>query len=332
MSLEKIVGDWKNKSYKPIYWLEGDEPYYIDKIVEYAEHSILNEAEASFNLSIFYGKDADWTEVINGCKRYPMFADKQVVLLKEAQQMKDISKLESYIANPLSSTILVVAYKDGKLDGKTKMAKLLKTNAEVFVSKKMFENQLPEWITQMVTSKGLQIKPKAVELLKDNIGNDLNRLENEINKVAINLGNSRTIDENAIEKYVGISKEFNIFELQNAIGKKDLAKCIRIINYFQGNPKAAPIQILLPAMYGHFSKVYAVTGLGDKSINGLKPLFYNNYYAAQDGLEAFQAYGRMGMEKVLLLLHEYNLKSVGINDKGTDDADLLKEMVVKMVS
>ena len=331
MSLEKIIGDWKNKNFKPIYWLEGEEPYFIDKILGYAEHQILTESEASFNLTIFYGKDADWTEVVNACKRYPMFAEKQVVLLKEAQQMKDILKLESYIANPLSSTILVVAYKEGKLDGKTKMAKLLKANAEMLLTKKMYENQLPDWITQMVAAKGLQIKPQAVELLKDNIGNDLNRLENEIEKVVINLGGAKTIDENAIEKFVGISKEFNVFELQNAIGKKDLAKCIRIINYFESNPKAAPIQMLLPAVYGYFSKIYAVFGMDDKSVNAAKPLFSNNFYAAQDGLAAAKSYGRQGVEKVLLLLHEYNLKSVGVNDKGTEDADLLKEMVVKMI-
>ncbi len=332
MSLEKIISDWKNKSFKPIYWLEGEEPYFIDKIVEYAEHKILSESEASFNLTVFYGKDAQWSDVINACKRYPMFAERQVVLLKEAQQMKDILMLESYIANPLASTVFVVGYKDGKLDGKTKMAKLLKTNAEVLLTKKMYESQLPEWIAGMIKEKGFQIKPQALELLKDNIGNDLNRLENEIDKVVINLGSSKMIDENAIEKYVGISKEFNVFELQNAIAKKDLAKCIRIINYFGSNPKAAPIQLLLPSIYGHFSKVYAVFGLEDKSVNGLKPLFSNNFYAAQDGLAAFKAYGRQGVEKVLLLLHEYNLKSIGINDKGTEHTDLLKEMVVKMVS
>ena len=332
MSLEKITGDWKKKVFKPIYWLEGEEPYFIDKIVDYAEHNILSESEASFNLTIFYGKDANWTDVVNACRRYPMFAERQVVLLKEAQHMKDIIKLESYVANPLPSTVLVVAHKEGKLDGKTKMAKLLKTNAEVFLTKKLYESDLPAWIAGMISGKGLQIKPAALELLKDNIGNDLNRLENEIEKVCINLGNSTMIDENAIEKYVGISKEFNVFELQNAIGKKDLGKCIRIIRYFQSNPKAGAIQLLLPSIYGYFSKVYCVFGMADKSINTLKPLFNNNYYAAQDGLAASKAFGQQGVEKVLLLLHEYNLKSVGVNSSNnTDPADLMKEMVVKMV-
>lgn len=333
MSVEKIIGDWKKKVFKPIYWLEGEEPYFIDKIVNYAEHNILSESEASFNQTIFYGRDANWTEVVNACRRYPMFADRQVVLLKEAQHMKDILKLESYIANPLSSTILVVAYKEGKLDGKTKMAKLLKTNAEVLQTKKLYENELPGWIAGMINEKGLQIKPTALELLKDNIGNDLNRLESEIEKVCINLGGGTMIDENAIEKYVGISKEYNVFELQNAIAKKDLGKCIRIIKYYQSNPKVGVIQLILPSIYGYFSKVYCIFGMDDQSINTLKPMFNNNYYVAQDGLATSKAFGKQGVEKVLLLLHEYNLKSIGINSSGsTESADLLKEMVVKMVS
>ncbi len=332
MSHLAILSSWKQNSFKPIYWLEGEEPYFIDKIIDYAEHNILSESEASFNLTVFYGKDANWADVVNACRRYPMFAERQVVVLKEAQHMKDILLLEGYVANPLSSTVLVVAYKEGKLDGKTKMAKLLKSNAEVFLTKKMYDSQLPEWIAGMISEKGLQIKPAALELLKDNIGNDLSRLENEIEKVCINLSNSTIIDENAIEKYVGISKEFNAFELQNAIAKKDLAKCIRIIRYFQGNPKAGPIQLLLPAIYGYFSKIYIVFGMADKSVNALKPVFNNNFYAAQDGLAASKAYGLQGVEKVLLLLHEYNLKSIGINSTGTDQSDLLKEMVVKMVS
>jgi DNA polymerase-3 subunit delta len=332
MSVEKIISDWKAGSFKPIYWLEGEEPYFIDKLVEYAEHKILNESEAGFNLTVFYGKDAEWTDVVNACRRYPMFAERQVVILKEAQQMRDMQKLEGYVSKPLLSTVLVVAYKDKKLDGKTTFCKLVKKSGEIFQTKKMFENQLPDWIQNMVKSKGLSINPQALELLKDNIGNDLSRLENEVEKVCINLGSSKTIDENAIEKYVGISKEFNAFELQAAIGKKDLAKAIRIIQYFEANPKAAPIQLILPAIYSYFSKVYSIFSLEDKSVNGVKALFSMNFYAAQDGLAAAKTFGLPGIEKILLLLHEYNLRSIGINDSGTEDADLLKEMVVKMVS
>jgi DNA polymerase-3 subunit delta len=300
--------------------------------MSYAEHNILNESEAGFNLTIFYGRDADWTAVVNACRRYPMFSNRQVVLLKEAQHMRDIEKLEGYVTKPLSSTVFVVAYKDKKIDGRTNFSKVLKKNGELFQSKKIFENQLPDWTKSMVQSKGFDITPQALQLLIDNIGNDLSRLENEVEKVYINLGNTKTIDENAIEKYVGISKEFNAFELQVAIAKKDLAKAIRIIQYFQANPKAAPIQLILPAIYSYFSKVYSIFGMDDRSENAVKVLFSNNFYAAKDALATAKTFGIQGVEKILLLLHEYNLRSIGINDGGTADSDLMKEMVVKMVS
>lgn len=332
MSVEKIISDWKTGAFKPIYWLEGEESYFIDKLVDYAEHKILNESEASFNLTVFYGRDADWTAVVNACRRYPMFAERQVVLLKEAQHMKDIEKLEGYLTKPLNSTVLVVAYKDKKMDGRTNFSKLIKKNGELFQTKKLYENQLPDWTRAMVQAKGFEITPPALQLLIDNIGNDLSRLENEIDKVWLNMGNTKTIDENAIEKYVGISKEFNAFELQAAIGKKDLAKAIRIIQYFQANPKAAPIQLILPAIYSYFSKVYSIFGMDDKSENAVKALFSNNFYAAKEALATAKTFGIPGVEKILLLLHEYNLRSIGIHDVGTADADLMKEMVVKMVS
>lgn len=332
MSVEKILSEWKIGAYKPIYWLEGEESYFIDKIMDYAEHKILNESEAGFNLTVFYGRDADWTAVVNACRRYPMFAERQVVLLKEAQHMKEIEKLEGYVNKPLTSTIFVVAYKEKKLDGKTKLAKAVKKDGELFQTKKLFEYQLPEWTKNMIQSKGHDITPQALQLLIDSIGNDLSRLENEVEKIWINLGNTKTIDESAIEKYVGVSKEFNAFELQAAIGKKDLAKAIRIIQYFQANPKAVPIQLILPAVYSYFSKVYSIFGMDDKSENALKPLFSNNFYAAKDALATAKSFGIQGVEKILLLLHEYNLRSIGINDTGTSDADLMKEMVVKMVS
>jgi DNA polymerase-3 subunit delta len=332
MSAEKIISDWQTGTFKPVYWLEGEESYYIDKVVDYAEHKILNESEAGFNLTVFYGRDADWAAVVNACRRYPMFAERQVVLLKEAQHMKDIEKLEGYITKPLASTVFVVAYKDKKIDGRTNFAKQIKKFGELVQTKKLYENQLPDWIKKMVESKGFNITQQAVQLLMDNIGNDLSRLENEVEKVWINLGSTKTIDENAIEKYVGISKEFNAFELQAAIGKKDLAKAIRIIQYFEANPKAGPIQMILPAIYSYFSKVYSIFGMPDKSENAVKAVFSNNFYAAAEGLAAAKAFGLQGIEKILLLLHEYNLRSIGIHDAGTDDADLLKEMVVKMVS
>lgn len=331
MSAEKIISDFKNKNFKPIYWLEGEEPYFIDKVVDYAEKNLLSESEASFNLSVFYGRDAEWASVVNACMRYPMFAERQVVLLKEAQFMKDIEKLENYINNPLGSTIFVVAYKDKKVDGRTNLAKLLKKKGELLSTKKLYDNQLPEWTREMINAKGYEITARALQLLIDHIGNDLNRLENEVEKVWLNLGKGQKIDEDAIEKYVGISKEFNAFELQAAIAKKDMSKAMRIIQYFHANPKAAPIQMVLPALYTYFSKVYSIFGLDDQSEYAVKALFYNNSFAAKDAISAAKLFGLQGIEKILLLLHQYNLRSIGIHDAGTSDADLLKELVVKII-
>jgi DNA polymerase III subunit delta len=332
MSVEKILNDWKHKLYKPVYWFEGDEDYYIDKLVDHAEKNILTEAEAGFNLTVFYGRDANWPDVVNACSRYPMFSDKQVVLLKEAQHMKDIDKLENYINNPLRSTIFIVSYKEKKIDGRSKLAKLLKEKGEMVTTKKMYENQLPEWTSELVRSKGYNITHKGLMLLVDHIGNDLNRINNEVEKLLVNLGDKKNITEDHIERYVGISKEYNVFELQDAFGKKDLAKAIRIIQYFESNPKAGPIQLILPSLYTFFSKVFmAFSALGsdDKGIAisiGVSPFFVKDY------IIAVNKYGFEGVERALLLLHEYNLKSVGVNDTGTADASLLKELAVKVIA
>jgi DNA polymerase-3 subunit delta len=331
MSAEKIIQEWKKGSFKPIYWLEGDESYFIDQVVNYAEHKILNESEAGFNLTVFYGRDADWASVVNACRRYPMFADRQVVLLKEAQQMRDVEKLEAYIDNPLSSTIFVVSYKEKKVDARTKFAKLLKQKGEVFTTKKLYDNQLPDWTNQMVQQHGLTINQKALLLLVDHIGNDLSRLQNEVEKLAVNLHGRKNITEEDIEEFIGISKEFNVFELQDAVVKKDLPKAIRIIQYFSANPKAAPIQMILPALYNFFSKVYVVFGLPSKDDKSIAAALGVNPFFVKDYLTAIRNYDFRSTEKALLLLHQYNLRSIGIGDASTEDGDLLKELVVKMM-
>ena len=330
MSAERIIANWKNKQFKPVYWLEGEEDYYIDKVVNYAEHHILSEAEAGFNLSVFYGKDANWSDVVNACMRYPMFAEKQVVLLKEAQHMKDIELLENYISHPLSSTIFVISHKEKTVNKTTKLGKLVKKSTDLFTSEKVKDYKLAEWITDFIKSKGFSTTPKGIALLADHLGNDLNRIVHEIEKITLNLGERKNITEDDIEKFVGVSKEFNAFELQAAIAKKNLANAIRIIQYFDSNPKAGPIQLVLPAIYNYFSKLYIVCGMADKSETAIKVLFYNNPFAAKEALATLKVYGYEGVEKVLLLLHEYNLKSVGINN-GNADGSLLKEMVIKMM-
>jgi DNA polymerase III subunit delta len=332
MSAEKIIAEWKKKKFKPVYWLEGEEDYYIDQVMNYAEHEILSEQEAGFNLTVFYGKDAEWPAVLNACRRYPMFAEKQVVLLKEAQQMKEIEKLESYIENPLTSTIFVVSHKEKKVDGRSKLAKLLKQKGEMLTTKKMYDSQLPEWTNELVQSRGYTISQKALMLLVDHIGNDLNRLANETDKVLLNLADRKNITEDDIERYVGVSKEYNVFELQDAIAKKNLAKAIRIIQYFEANPKAAPIQLILPSLYNFFSKTYMLFGIKEGDEKNIAATLSVNPYFIKDYTAAAKNYTYNGVEQALILLHEYNLKSVGVNDAGTEDASLLKEMVVKMMS
>lgn len=330
MSAEKILNDWKKKNFKPVYWFEGEEEFYIDQLVDAAEHKILSDAEASFNLSVFYGKDSSWADVVNACMRYPMFGDKQVVILKEAQQMKELDKLEAYIEKPLQSTIFVVAHKEKKVDGRSKLAKLLKEKAEVLSTKKMYDNELPSWTQDYIESKGYQPTQKAIQLLVEHIGNDLSRISNEVDKVILNLGSRTSITEDDIENFVGISKEYNVFELQNAVGKKNLSKALQIVQYFEGNPKAAPIQLVLPSLYSYFSKVFMLFGAqgDDKAVaaqTGINAWFLKDYKATAS------MYGYEGVQSALLLMHHYNLRSVGVNDVGTEDASLLKEMIFKMM-
>lgn len=335
MSAEKIIHDWQRGIFKPVYWLEGEESFFIDQAIEYAEKRILKESEAGFNLSVFYGRDADWTEVLNACRRYPMFAEKQVVLLKEAQYMRDIEKLEPYFENPAKTTILVVGYKDKKIDGRTKFAKTIKEYGELLTTKKLWDNEVPAWVMKLVQTKGHSISDHAVSLLVEHIGNDLQRLNNEIEKVLINLQDRKQITVDDIEDYVGISKEYNAFELQHALTQRNLTKCLQIIQYFESNPKALPIQQLLPALYSFFSKAYLVFGAGTNDENQLAVyLGYKNAFGnyVKDIITCAKSYRQKGIENALLLIHEYNLKSIGIGNVTTNDAGLLKEMVVRMIA
>jgi DNA polymerase-3 subunit delta len=332
MTTSSIITNWKNKEFKPVYWLEGDEDYFIDEVMEYAEKEILSRTDAEFNQTVFYGKDANWADVINACRRYPMFAERQVVLLKEAQQMKDVEKLESYVENPLLSTILVVSYKGKTLDGRQKFSKLIKKKGEVFLSKKIYDNQLPAWTNSYLQSNGFQIKPKALHLLVDHIGNDLSRIVNEIEKLSLNLGKEKNISEDDIEKYIGISKEYNIFELQNALSKKNASKAIRIIQYLEANPKAIPIQLILPSLYGYFAKILAVYQMPDRSERALKPVFSFNSFLVEQVMETMNNYSYAEIEQVILLLHDANLKSIGIGISGISIGSLMKELSYKIMN
>lgn len=332
ISADTILSDWKKHQFRPIYWLEGEEGFYIDQLIQYAEQKILSEQEASFNLTVFYGKDAAWNDILNACRKYPMFAEKQVVILKEAQHMRDIEKLEPYIEHPLPSTIFVVGHKEKKLDGRSKLAKLLAKTAVHFVTKKIPEYQLAEWTSQLVHKKGYLITPTALAMLTDHIGNDLSRISNELDKLTVNLGDRKEIKEEDIENYIGVSREFNVFELQAALARREVHKAIRIIEYFEQNPKAAPIQLILPALYSFFSKTYMMFSYPLNDERALASALGVQPFQLKDSLIAAKNYTYEGIERSLLLLHHYNLRSIGIQNGTTTEGALLKELVVKMVS
>jgi DNA polymerase-3 subunit delta len=331
MEIDQIISDWKKQIFKPVYWFEGDESYYIDKLTDFAEKNILSEEQQSFNLSIFYGKDAKVEEVLNACKRYPAFSDKQVVIVKEAQQMRDIEKVETYFDSPLLSTILLIAYKDKTFDKRKAFGKSLHKKATVLTTKKLYDNELPQWVSSMVKQKGMEINPKALQILIDHIGNDLQRMENEVEKVSLNLKGRNLINEDDIEAFVGVSKEFNVFELQKAITSRDMAKSLRIINYFASNPKAGPIQLVIPTLYSFFSKLYVAASSNSRDEKSIASLIGVNFYFVRDYINALQLFTFSEVEKNLLLLHHYNLKSLGVNRADIDDGELMKELVLKLI-
>jgi len=228
--------------------------------------------------------------------------------------------------------VFVVSYKDKKVDGRSKLSKLLKQKGEMLSTKKMYDSQLPEWASQMIQHHGLSITQKALFLLVDHIGNDLSRIRNEIEKLAVNLGARKNITEDDIENYIGVSKEFNVFELQAAVAQKNMSKAIRIIQYFEANPKAGPIQMILPALYNFFSKVYMIYSVSSPDEKTVASALGVNPYFVRDYIGAAKKYDYKGVEKILLLLHQYNLRSIGVHDGNTSDAGLMKEMAVKMMA
>ena len=328
--IDLIISNWQKKKFEPLYWFEGDEPYYIDKLVEYAENHILTTEQKEFNLTILYGKDTEWATIVNSCRRYPMFSDIQLVIVKEAQQMKDIEKLESYFIQPLTSTILIIANKDGKVDGRKSFGKMVKKLSGYQEYKKLYDNKLPDWANSMIVNKGYTIANKALMLVVEFIGNDLNRLENEIEKLILNLANRKNITEDDVEKYIGISKEYNVFELQAAFKDKNFAKAIQIIQYFGSNPKSAPLQLILPTLYSFFSKVHMVAGLSNRDDKTIASTLGIHPFTVKDYSTALKNYGQVGIEKIILLLNNYNLKSLGMNKGSASDAELLKELAFKI--
>lgn len=329
---EKIMSDLSNKVFHPVYFLMGEEPYFIDKISDYIEKNTLGEAEKSFDQTVIYGLDTDIENIINTAKRYPMMSKYHVVIVKEAQNIKNIDSLVYYIEAPLKSTILVINYKYKKLDKRKKLYTSISKNAIVFESKKLYDNQIPDWISGYLKNIGLKIQPEAAVLLSEYLGNDLNKIVNELEKLKISIPeDEKKISTLQIERNIGISKDFNNFELQHALINKDVLKANRIINYFGKNPKSNPIALTLTSLYFFFSRVLIYHSLKDKSRTSVATALKINPYFIQDYQHASKSYSFSKTRNIISLLREYDLKSKGIGNVSTPDGELLKEMVYKIL-
>ena len=331
---ERIVSDLKKKVYKPVYLLMGEEPYYIDQIADYIADNVLSESEKSFNRLILYGKDTDAKSVVFAAARPPMSASCQVVVVKEAQHLK-LDEMSMYLKSPLPTTILVLCLKGKTVDKRLKIYKELEEKGVVFETVKPYDNELASWITNYLKGKGAGIEPAAAAILADHIGADLSRIVNELDKLFTLLPeNNKTITGEHIEKNIGISKEYNVFELCDAIMSKNVLKANRIVDYFGKNPNANPMILTISSMFSHFARLlkYHVVKVRHKTmapaqkaaIIGINPFFMRDYESAAT------RYSFSTVIRIIGLLREYDLKSKGMNN-AAPDSELLRELVFKII-
>lgn len=333
MDYEKIISDLKKGIYRPIYFLMGEEPYYIDKISNYIAANILNEEEKAFNLTILYGKDVDAAAITNAAKRYPMMSEYQVVIVREAQNVRNIDDLVYYASGPLQSTILVICYKYKKLDKRKKLYKEIAANGLIFESGKIYEDRIPEWITTHLREKGYSITPPASRLLTEFLGNDLEKIEMELGKLMITLSPSqKNVTPALIEENIGISKDYNNFELQKALVQKDTLKIFRIVDHFAHNEKDNPFTLTVTSLYYFFNKVLLYSLLKDKSRENVADKLHINPYFIADYQQASKAYPPAKTFQIIGLLREYDLKSKGVGNLSATSGDLLKELVYKILN
>ena len=336
---QQIISDLKKKIYRPIYLLMGDEPYYIDAISGYIADNVLNESEKSFNQIIMYGKDVDARAIVFAAARPPMMANYQVVIVREAQNIKKLDDLEAYLKAPLATTILVICYKGKTIDKRGKVYKEIAKHGEVLETTKLYENEIPAWVSNYLKLKECSIDPAAANILADFIGNDLSRIANELDKLFTLLPvDSTKITAEHIEHNIGISKEYNTFELNKAIMKKDMLKAYRIIDYFSKNPGNNPIIVTISALFMQFSKLLKLQMLKRKhrggavptseltAVAGIEPYFVKEYE------EAATKYPAGKVAKIIELLREYDMRGKGWNNAGTPDSELLRELVFKIMN
>lgn len=330
--VKKILAEIKKGNFSPIYFLMGDEPFFIDTISNYIEENTLSEMEKAFNQLVMYGKDIDIDTLINYAREFPMGAERRVIIVKEAQELsRTIEQLAPYAENPMNTTILVICYKYGKIDSRKKLAKCLK-NHTLFESKKLYDNQVATWIPTYLKSKGYNISPIATQLLVDYLGNDLSRIANELGKLSIILPQNSEITPDIIEKNIGISKEFNVFELQNALGKRNLVKALQIVKYFSENQKDNPIVVITTNLYNYFEKLLIYHGTEDKTNDNLARELKTNIYFVKDYHEAARNYPMKKVSQIIASIRETDVKSKGVNSGSITYEDLLKDLITKILT
>lgn len=339
MTAAEILKDLKNRKFKPLYLLHGEEPYFIDLVSNYIEHHLLPEHERGFNQTVVYGKDTDIMTVLNAAKRYPMMADYQVVLVKEAQDMKwgkdddnkkSIDPVLSYLENPLPSTILVFCYKYGKFDKRKKTYKAIEKNGLIFESATLYDNKVPAWVEGYVSEKGYKMNQQGSAMIAEYLGNDLSKIANELDKLMLNVSAGQEITLKHIQDNIGISKEYNVFELQTALTKKDAYKVNQIINYFEANPKSNPIVLVLGNLNNFFSKVLVYHYVKDKTPQNLAREMGVNPYFIKDYEQAARNYPLGKIFQVISYLREYDLKSKGV-ESNAPHGELMKELMFKIL-
>jgi DNA polymerase-3 subunit delta len=332
VTVTQIVSDIKRGDIKPIYFLMGEEPYYIDKISEFIENSILTEEEKGFNQMVLYGRDISVEEIISNAKRYPMMAEKQVIIVKEAQELvRTIENLVPYVENPQPTTVLVVCYKYKTLDKRKKLAKLVAKAGELFESKKLYENQVADWIRRFLAGKKYEIEPKASQMLVEYLGNDLSKVSNELVKLMIVLPENSKITPKIIEENIGISKDFNNFELRKMVGEKNILKANQIINYFAQNQKSHPLIMTISLLNSFFTQLLQYHGLKDKTRSSVARALKVNPYFVDDYLTAGKNYPMRKVAQVISLLRDADVKSKGVGASNLSQGDILKELLFKIM-
>ncbi len=331
--VKELVSDIRKGHIKPVYFLMGEEPYYIDKLSEFIEDNILSEEEKGFNQMVLYGRDVSVEDIIGNAKRFPMMAEHQVVIVKEAQDLsRTIDKLEAYVANPQPTTILVINYKYKKIDKRKSLYKAIKKNGVVFESKKLYDNQVPDWIRRVLSGQSYSITPKAALMLAEFLGTDLSKINNELEKLKIVLPEGTEITPEHIEQNIGISKDYNNFELHKAIGDRDTKKAFKIIKYFGENPKDNPMVVTVSLLHSYFSKLLQLHGLNDKSSRNVASALKINPYFANEYIVAARNYPMKKVSAVIASLREFDVKSKGVGANSIPQSDLLKELMVRIMN